>query len=85
MGDGYRFHLKSFRSAKKISRSFRSWPHLVADAGASHLHRSCPELLPELVLGDFDSAQPEILESYRERWDPKVGIWIYWSITWDKS
>lgn len=42
----------------------------MADGGASHLHRSCPELLPELVLGDFDSAQPEILESYRERWDP---------------
>lgn len=58
----------------------RSWPHLVADAGASHLHRSCPELLPELVLGDFDSAQPEILESYRER-----GVEVRWSSDQDDT
>lgn len=58
----------------------RSWPHLVADGGASHLHRSCPDLLPELVLGDFDSAQPEILESYRER-----GVEVRWSSDQDTT
>ncbi|CAK9079312.1 unnamed protein product [Durusdinium trenchii] len=45
----------------------RTWPHLVADGGATVLQATAPELLPELVLGDLDSARPEVLQSYRDR------------------
>jgi len=39
----------------------------VADGGAMVLQKAAPELLPELILGDFDSAKQEILQHYRDR------------------
>lgn len=45
----------------------RTSPHLVADGGAMVLQKAAPDLLPELVLGDFDSAKQEILQHYRDR------------------
>lgn len=41
----------------------------MADGGATVLQATAPELLPELVLGDLDSARPEVLQSYRDRPD----------------
>ena len=39
----------------------------MADGGAMVLQKAAPELLPELILGDFDSAKQEILQHYRDR------------------
>lgn len=53
----------------------RTWPRLVADGGCRTLHAASPDWLPELVLGDLDSAPAELLEWYRERWAPSSWSW----------
>eukprot|EP00440_Ansanella_granifera_P024429 gb/GFBE01026532.1/.p1 GENE.gb/GFBE01026532.1/~~gb/GFBE01026532.1/.p1 ORF type:complete len:257 (+),score=22.46 gb/GFBE01026532.1/:1-771(+) len=40
--------------------------HVVADGGANTLHRGFPDLFPDVLVGDFDSAEPAIIEAYRE-------------------
>lgn len=38
-----------------------------ADGAANRLLKTCEDLEPDLVLGDFDSADPDVLEVYRRR------------------
>ncbi|CAE7382214.1 tnr3, partial [Symbiodinium necroappetens] len=41
--------------------------HIVADGGAKVLLATAPELLPDLIVGDFDSAPEAVLQAYREK------------------
>lgn len=41
--------------------------HIVADGGANKLHRKFPELLPDVLVGDFDSAEPAVIEAFRAK------------------
>eukprot|EP00439_Symbiodinium_sp_Y106_P023002 s454_g2.t2 len=41
--------------------------HIVADGGAKVLQATAPELLPDLIVGDFDSAPEAVLQAYREK------------------
>lgn len=43
----------------------RTAKHIACDGAANILHRRCPDLLPELIIGDMDSAEPQVLEAYR--------------------
>lgn len=39
--------------------------HILADGAANRLHRMCPNLVPDVVVGDFDSAEPDVLHAYK--------------------
>ncbi|CAE6969684.1 Tpk1 [Symbiodinium natans] len=41
--------------------------HIVADGGAKVLQNMAPEFIPDLIVGDFDSAPKAVLEAYREK------------------
>ena len=45
----------------------RATVRVVADGAANRLLRVCDDLVPDVLLGDFDSVEPEALLAYRER------------------
>mmetsp|Transcript_84097 Transcript_84097/g.238572 ORF Transcript_84097/g.238572 Transcript_84097/m.238572 type:complete len:257 (-) Transcript_84097:48-818(-) len=41
--------------------------HICADGAANRLNKSCPDLLPDFIVGDLDSATPDVLQTYKSR------------------
>lgn len=40
---------------------------IVVDGAANELHDLLPELVPDLITGDFDSILPNVLQYYRDK------------------
>jgi len=55
-------------SASLLKRCWRlAETRICADGAAERLRRTCAELVPNLIVGDFDSISPSVLESYRSQ------------------